>query len=299
MNIIEDEIIGELRYLTVEFDQVELLAGHIGVISQGAVRRYFEGKRPDLKVKKCGGLKLDSQRDIVTMRIGVVKKSTTVTIIDEFAGPDNDYSAAQKLLNPGYDELKAKYDEAANELKAVYDALPDTISGNTPLSKLVAELKDERDCLIKLGERRITRIDELKQSRNHIIDELDETNKQLLALQEKYDTLKQVKEELHDGYDRVVEGARKDDKEFGELKEKCDALVAAVMQDAQKFSDLLVENEELKTANIQQKEKYDALTKTKENIADLAESDKVSEKPDCDGGCNSCESHACDIDEAH
>ncbi|KKK83108.1 hypothetical protein LCGC14_2796710, partial [marine sediment metagenome] len=184
-------------------------------------------------------------------------------------------------------------------LKAVYDALPDTISGNTPLSKLVAELKDERDCLIKLGERRITRIDELKQSRNHIIDELDETNKQLLALQEKYDTLKQVKEELHDGYDRVVEGARKDDKEFGELKEKCDALVAAVMQDAQKFSDLLVENEELKTANIQQKEKYDALTKTKENIADLAESDKVSEKPDCDGGCNSCESHACDIDETH
>ncbi|KKM21601.1 hypothetical protein LCGC14_1633710, partial [marine sediment metagenome] len=29
----------------------------------------------------------------------------------------------------------------------------------------------------------------------------------------------------------------------------------------------------------------------------LAESDKVSEKPDCDGGCSSCESHACDIDE--
>ena len=138
MQVIEDEVIGELRYLTVEFDQAELLAGHIGVISQGAVRRYFEGKSPDLKVKKCGGLKLDSQRDIVTMRIGVVKKSTTVTIIDEFAGPDNDYSAAQKLLNPGYDELKTKHDNLlldyqiqsieVSELKEKYDALVTAVS---------------------------------------------------------------------------------------------------------------------------------------------------------------------------
>ena len=178
MKIIEDEVIGELRYLTVEFDQAELLAGHIGVISQGAVRRYFEGECPDLKVKKCGGLKLDSQRDIVTMRIGVVKQlavKNPVGVNPIVASITPGYGEP-KLLNPGYDELK-----------------------------------DERDCLIKLGERRITRIDELKQSRNHIIDELDETNKQLLAVQE-----------------------------------RCDALVAAVMQDAQKFSDLLVENEELK-----------------------------------------------------
>ncbi len=178
MKIIEDEVIGELRYLTVEFDQAELLAGHIGVISQGAVRRYFEGKSPDLKVKKCGGLKLDSQRDIVTMRFGVVNKSTTAVIIDEFAGKDNDYSAAQKLLNPEYDELKA-----------------------------------ERDMLVEMNERHVIKLDELLKSRNHLVDELDETNKQLLTVQE-----------------------------------RCDALVAAVMQDAQKFSDLLVENEKLRTA---------------------------------------------------
>ena len=132
MKIIEDEVIGELRYLTVEFDQAELLAGHIGVISQGAVRRYFEGKNPDLKVKKCGGLKLDSQRDIVTMRFGVVKKSTTVTIIDEFAGPDNDYSAAQKLLNPGYDEIQAKavnFQREYDVIVVLYDKLEVRYSG--------------------------------------------------------------------------------------------------------------------------------------------------------------------------
>ena len=115
MKIIEDEVIGELWYLTVEFDQAELLAGHIGVISQGAVRRYFEGKSPDLKVKKCGGLKLDSQRDIVTMRFGVVNTtSKTFERVRESIGGEiislNDVYVKTKLLNPGYDELKEKYD---------------------------------------------------------------------------------------------------------------------------------------------------------------------------------------------
>ena len=226
MQVIEDEVIGELRYLTVKFDQAELLAGHIGVISQGAVRRYFEGENSDLKVKKCGGLKLDSQRDIVTMRFGIVnnqpeewlhplyggslKSIAEETAVEEDikrieAAADGECIAVSdvfhktKLLNPGYDELMGSHAELEAKNKGLHSRID--------------ELKDERDRLIKLGERRITRIDELKQSRNHIIDELDETNKQLLAVQE-----------------------------------RCDALVAAVMQDAQKFSDLLVENEKLRAA---------------------------------------------------
>lgn len=180
----EDGVIGEFRYQTVEFDQTELVANG-GVISQGAAQRYLAKERPDLKIKKCGSFKLDSQANIVTMRFAVPK-----SVVERPSIPGgsktllNDCSCRdQKLLNPGYDELL-----------------------------------------------------------------------------EKYNALKQAKEELHDSYDRVVEGACKDDKEFHELKTKYDelqhekdivgrlydALVIAVGKDAQKFSDLLVENEELK-----------------------------------------------------
>ena len=126
MKIINEEIIGELKYLVVEFDQAELLAGHIGVISQGAVRRYFEGKNPDLKVKKCGGLKLDSQRDIVTMRFGVVNRGGVITTV-------SDEVSEVKLLNPGYDELvesnlklvreSNKVQDLFHEVRDRYDAL--------------------------------------------------------------------------------------------------------------------------------------------------------------------------------
>ncbi|KKL53646.1 hypothetical protein LCGC14_2273380 [marine sediment metagenome] len=328
MQVIEDEVIGELRYLTVEFDQAELLAGHIGVISQGAVRRYFEGKSPDLKVKKCGGLKLDSQRDIVTMRFGIVdrpgmvlcKNDTGKTIpagrLIALTGADgskiegeksenvgcgdrkNQAVTAIKFLNPGYDELKKKYDDQY----VLYTVLCEDYS-------------------------------KVQEKRNNLL------------------------------LDYKIQSI-----EVSELKEKCDALVAAVMQDAQKFSDLLVENEELKTSmddirlelstsettgmddkplyewaavvvceNIELKKKYDALVKAtglenhvaaedvinladmpplnkaaielsedalqiSEDSADLGpegEPELVDGKPDCNGGCNSCESHACDIDETH
>ena len=153
MQVIEDEVIGELRYLTVKFDQAELLAGHIGVISQGAVRRYFEGENSDLKVKKCGGLKLDSQRDIVTMRFGIVnnqpeewlhplyggslKSIAEETAVEEDikrieAAADGECIAISdvfhktKLLNPGYDEIQAKCVTFQREYDAIvvlYDKL--------------------------------------------------------------------------------------------------------------------------------------------------------------------------------
>ncbi len=291
MQIIEDEVIGELRYLTVEFDQAELLAGHIGVISQGAVRRYFEGKSPDLKVKKCGGLKLDSQRNIVTMRFGIVdrpgmvlcKNDTGKTIpagrLIALAGVDGSKIEGEKSENVGCGDRKNQAVTAVKLLNPGYD-----------------ELKDERDCLIKLGERRITRIDELKQSRNHIIDELDETNKQLLELQKKYNL-------SVDNFSILME-------EKVRLQERYDALVIAVGKDAQKFSDLLVENEKLRTAlqsaqTYYENDEYGNMGRIfeqtlKEDSADLGpegEPELADGKPDCDGGCNSCESHACDIDE--
>ena len=329
MNIIEDEIIGELRYLTVEFDQAELLAGHIGVISQGAVRRYFEGECPDLKVKKCGGLKLDSQRNIVTMRFGIVNRPNAILVRGKVPPPDNqaivedykriegvangtcvavsgEFVESQKLLNPGYDELKAKYDEAVNELKAIYDALPDTISGNTPLSKLVAELMKKY---------------------NLSVDNFSILMGEKVRLQEKYDALVTT----HDCCYGLAAANIKLMNELDELKTKYDALVVAVSKDAQKFSDLLVENEKLKAAtdsafaecpHCVENEKLRAALQSaqtyyendeysnmgrifeqtlKKDSADLGpegEPELVDGKPDCNGGCNSCESHACDVDEA-
>ena len=112
----DDGKIGDLLYKTVEFTRLELIEGGVGVISQGAVQRYFAKKNPDLAIKKFGSFKLDSQADTVTARFAVVNK-----VVD------------QKLLNPGYDELKEQYDavlldyknrsEETVELQERYDAL--------------------------------------------------------------------------------------------------------------------------------------------------------------------------------
>jgi len=73
------------------------------------------------------------------------------------ADDSQDFNLATKLaetkkmyseLQNERDEIGAKYDVATNELEAVYNALPDEISGNTPLSKLVAELKARYDALV-------------------------------------------------------------------------------------------------------------------------------------------------------
>ena len=143
MQVIEDEVLGELKYLVVEFDQAELLAGHIGVISQGAVRRYFEGKNPDLKVKKCGGLKLDSQRDIVTMRFGVVNRGGVITTVSDEV---SDEVSEVKLLNPGYNELAAQVEGLKVQLELgaeVYDELKEASD------IYVKVLTDNRDALQK------------------------------------------------------------------------------------------------------------------------------------------------------
>ena len=158
MKTIEDEVIGKLRYLTIEFDQTELLAGHIGIISQGAVRRYFEGECPDLKVMKCGGLKLDSQRNIVTMRFGVVNKPdieaqkfvTSLMDMHKAVGNIDHAPIDQKFLNPGYDEILLEN----KKLKEKYDYLIEKyqITGNklSEVYKKYDVLQHEKDIVGRL-----------------------------------------------------------------------------------------------------------------------------------------------------
>ncbi len=113
----DDGVIGEFLYQTVEFTQKEFADKGIGVISQVAVRQYLIEERPDLKIKKLGSFKFDSQKNTVTVRIATVNKTVPVA-----------------LLNPGYDELKAKYDELQHEkdiIERLYDALVVAVSKDT------------------------------------------------------------------------------------------------------------------------------------------------------------------------
>ncbi len=123
----DDGVIGEFRYQTVEFDQTELVANG-GVISQGAAQRYLAKERPDLKIKKCGSFKLDSQANTVTMRFAVPKSIVkrpsipggSKTLLNDCSCQD------QKLLNPGYNELAAQVKGLKEQLELgaeVYDEL--------------------------------------------------------------------------------------------------------------------------------------------------------------------------------
>ncbi len=195
MKIIKDEVIGELRYLTVKFDQTELVTGGMGVISQDAVKRYFIEKRPDLKVKKCSGIKLDSQRFIVTMRIGVVNTPAAIQLTgadgskiegekSENAGcGDRKNHAVVALLNPGYDEVQHDFKIYKNQ----YDELR---TGHDNLIKLYDELQKKYSAGVLL--------------RNKLIDDLDETNEQVLKYQRELDALPPAYVELKEKYDALV-----------------------------------------------------------------------------------------------
>ena len=127
----DDGVIGEFLYQTVEFTQKEFADKGIGVISQVAVRQYLIEERPDLKIKKLGSFKFDSQKNTVTVRIATVNKIVPVA-----------------LLNPGYDELKDNYDRT----KKRYDALVIAVSKDAQkFSDLLVEnenLKAENDRLM-------------------------------------------------------------------------------------------------------------------------------------------------------
>ena len=128
-----DRVIGEFLYQTVEFTQKEFADKGIGVISQSAVRQYLIEERPDLKIKKLGSFKFDSQENTVTVRIATINKIVPVA-----------------LLNPGYDELAAQVEglkeqlelgaEVYDELKEKHDLLSTTYK---KLLKYVAELETQ------------------------------------------------------------------------------------------------------------------------------------------------------------
>ena len=209
MKTIENEVIGDLRYLTVEFDQTELVTGGMGVISQDAVKRYFIEKRPDLKVKKCGGLKLDSQRFTVTMRIGVVNTPAAI----QLTGADGSKIEGEKSENVGCGERKdcIKYPLYGGLLKSITE---ETVEVD-PLT--IAPSINQK--LLNSGYDEVQHDLEIYKNQ---YDELRTGHDNLIKL---YDVLVKEKDELHAGYgyDRVVKGARKDDIEFHELQKKYNA----------------------------------------------------------------------------
>lgn len=281
MNIIEDEVIGELRYLTVEFEQKELVTGGMGVISQDAVKRYFVEKRPDLKVKKCGGLKLDSQRGIVTMRIGVVNNQPEKLLNPMYGGTLKSIAEETVAANniPGHEEQK--FIESVLDMnKAVgnFDRVP---GEQKLLSPGYDELKEDYDGIAVQYTELLEKCNAGMLLRNKLIDDLVESEKQLLALQK-------LNEELRaDPYTECPHCV-----EIAVLQGKYDALVAAIdperddkNENTQEPSDLLVKNEELRAAlqsaqAYYENDEYSNMSEVfkqtlKEDSADFAEAKKA------------------------
>ena len=150
----DDGKIGDLLYKTVKFTRQELVAGGVGVISQSAVLRYLEAAKPDLKIKKCGSFKLDSQVDTVTMRIGI---------------------ADTKLLNPGYDELKVKHDVLLETCLSRRGTI-------IMLEKKYGELQHEKDIVGRLYDALVIAVAKDAQKFLILLVENEELKKQNIAL---------------------------------------------------------------------------------------------------------------------
>ncbi len=206
MKTIEDEVIGKLRYLTIEFDQTELLAGHIGIISQGAVRRYFEGECPDLKVMKCGGLKLDSQRSIVTMRFGIVNNQPEKLVgIPSFIAD----------TAPGYGGSLKSIAEDINPVAA-----SDSTPGDSAYPKLLNPGYDE----ILLENKK------LKEKYDYLIEKYQITGNKLSEVYKKYDVLQHEKDIVGRLYDALVVAVSKDAQKFSDLLVENEKLKIELMQ---------------------------------------------------------------------
>ncbi len=184
----EDGVIGEFLYQTVEFDQTELVANG-GVVSQSAAQRYLAKERPDLKIKKCGSFKLDSQANTITMRFAVVNKSITLAGADGskiegekseggVSGDRKNHTATTvKLLNPGYDELKKDY----AELFVQYAALVEAVSKD---AQKFSDLLVENENLKEKTEEQITIIGNHAQGLIALSVENEKLKKQNVALAE-------------------------------------------------------------------------------------------------------------------
>ena len=175
-----------------------------GVISKGQAVRHFEKKHPEYTVFAISSFKIDHQDETISVRVQVKMKAAKVAefgkalvAMNEAVG--NVDHAPQKLLNPGYDELKEKYDAVILSRNHLVDELADTEKKLVTLQAAVADDSQDFSLAAKLAE-----------------------------VQKMYHELQNERDEI---------GA------------KYDALVIAVGKDAQKFSDLLVENEKLRKEN--------------------------------------------------
>lgn len=190
-----------------------------GVVSKNQALRHFREKHPEYNVFEIKGFKVNSQTLKVTIRVLVSEKKSADCIKQD-----------QKLLNPGYDELKAKNEKLVQRLRKDYSRVCHIAAG---LRDEVVDLQNRRDKLqresdkfaskLKYAEEQIEEFkkgaegrpclcgkcadglnpgyDALMLSRNKLVDELAESEKQILKLQRENEELeKQLEVFLDEDY---------------------------------------------------------------------------------------------------
>lgn len=86
-----------------------------GLISKGMAVRHYENLNPEHQVLAISSFKIDHEAETISIRVRVQPKPVGVNRVVLFDAKPY----GQKLLNPGYDELKKKFDD----LYALHSAL--------------------------------------------------------------------------------------------------------------------------------------------------------------------------------
>lgn len=203
----------KLKWITAEYTIKELLKPGGGVVVQRDILQRWKADNPGQEVRSLAGFKCNQQDKTVSIRIGVVDKTKAKT-----NSANSETGVVAKIEGKVPDFI-------ANPSRLLQPGYDELLADNMKLKEELVKQHQLTDGLTILH-------DGLKVQRD--------------VFKEKYGTLKNEKEILHDSYDKVVAGAHEDDKEFHKLSVKHAALVNAVSKDAQKFSATLVENENLK-----------------------------------------------------
>lgn len=136
-----------------------------GVISKGQAIRHFEKEHPEYTVVAISSFKIDHQTETIKVRVQVKPKMAKlekhIFLPDENAKPVDPVA----LLNPGYDELKLRYDT----LKDVSDR------HSRQMESAYNELEEKYQDMVRVSDR--------------LVCEILESEKQLLAIQNNYDSL--------------------------------------------------------------------------------------------------------------
>lgn len=199
----------KLKWTTVEYTIKELNLGNM-VVTQRDILERWKTDNPGQEVRAHAGFKCNQQDRTVSIRVAVVDNTVaegTVAKIEDkvpnpITNPITDLPidpSKLKLLQPGYDELKAKHDELQethksflykyDELKKKYEKVK---REEDAVQRLFANVQDELDVLKK-------KYNDLTFTNRHLIDEMAETERQILAIQEKYDALVAAVDPERDG----------------------------------------------------------------------------------------------------